>query len=93
MTSSIPPPGEEATFPLNNEGLAVRHGSSLSLMTNVCEFLANPIQDDTFNYVDPTAVSMYFFVLFLVHLDHALMYINLYFFVLFLVHLDVSCLS
>ena len=60
MKSSIPPPGEEATFPLNNEGLTVRHGSSLSLMTNVCEFLANPIQDDSFNYVDPTAVSIVF---------------------------------
>lgn len=56
MTSStpIPPPGEEATFPLD-EGLTIRHGSSLSLMTQVCEFLANPVQEDAFNYVDPTA--------------------------------------
>lgn len=69
MKSSIPPPGEEATFPLNNEGLTVRHGSSLSLMSNVCEFLANPIQDDSFNYVDPTAVSIVFLCMFLVHLD------------------------
>lgn len=54
MTSTIPPAGEEASFPLSEE-LTVRHGSSLSLMSNVCEFLANPVQEDTFNYVDPTA--------------------------------------
>ena len=62
----IPPPGEESSFPLeimanpnNNRieqsnALIVRHGSSLRLMSQVCEFLANPIQDDTFNYIDPT---------------------------------------
>ena len=33
----------------------IRHGSSLSLQAQICQFLANPIQDDTFSYVDPTA--------------------------------------
>lgn len=63
---SFPPSGEEAIFSLKqqralgNESaasatLVVRHGSSLAIMTQVCEFLANPMQDDAFNYVDPTA--------------------------------------
>ena len=61
--TSIPPPGEEVSLPLLLENNAsttssnffIRHGSSLSLMSDVCEFLANPIQNDTFNYIDPTA--------------------------------------
>ena len=65
--SNIPPPGEETSFPLlpresgngnssndDDDLLIVRHGSSLRLISQVCEFLANPIQDDTFNYIDPT---------------------------------------
>lgn len=56
MTSSfLPNAGEESSFPLDVGGFTVRHGSSLSLMSNVCEFLANPVQEDSFNYVDPTA--------------------------------------
>ena len=63
--NNIPPPGEETSFPLipresgndssnDDDLLMVRHGSSLRLISQVCEFLANPIQDDTFNYIDPT---------------------------------------
>ena len=68
--TTIPSPGEETSFPLqptapgpknvkakndDASSLIVRHGSSLRLMSQVCEFLANPTQDDTFNYIDPTA--------------------------------------
>ena len=52
--NALPSAGEEASFSLG-DGLTVRHGSSLSLMMAVCQFLANPVQDDSFNYVDPTA--------------------------------------
>ena len=42
--TSIPTLGEEASFPLDiGGGLTVRHGSSLSLMTNVCSFLGKLI--------------------------------------------------
>jgi len=45
--TSIPTLGEEASFPLDtgggSGGLTVRHGSSLSLMTNVCNFLGKII--------------------------------------------------
>ncbi|CAB9516985.1 expressed unknown protein [Seminavis robusta] len=57
-TSPFPSPGEESKFSLTTTTtgeLVVRHGSSLSLMSQVCAFLANPVQDDAFNYVDPTA--------------------------------------
>ena len=68
-SQTVPPPGEEARFPLpaaenhhltiqssnnSNKHWTVRHGSSLALMANVCEFLANPSDEDSFNTVDPT---------------------------------------
>lgn len=57
----FPPPGEQVSVALQQQEdenaffLVMRHGSSLSLMTSVSEFLANPMQSDTFNYMDPTA--------------------------------------
>lgn len=55
-SNSIPPTGEESSFPLDDQThLTVRHGSSLSLMSNVCAFLAADHEEDTFNYIDPTA--------------------------------------
>lgn len=56
----IPPPGEEATIeilkgPSIPTRLQLRHGSSLSLMSKCCEFMANSDDDDGFAYIDPTA--------------------------------------
>jgi GNAT superfamily N-acetyltransferase len=48
---SFPPPGEEASFLLDEDTrFVVRHGSSLSITANVCTFLAN---SDTFSHIDP----------------------------------------
>lgn len=53
--AAFPPPGEENSFSLDIFGLTVRHGSSLSITADVCNFLANPLENDTFNYIDPNA--------------------------------------
>lgn len=48
---SFPPPGEEASFLLDEDTrFVVRHGSSLSITANVCTFLVN---SDTFSHIDP----------------------------------------